>query len=128
MEVKTWKESTIEILKDKFPEREICEKDWRAPIRESLLKDKDVVELKAVKDYILMKGELYRKMPGGILLRCVGPKEAQRKLEEVHNRTCGFCKEVSLSKLQRVGFYWPNMNREANQIQSQCEAYRLVID
>ena len=35
-----------------------CKKDWRAPIREALLKEEDVVELKTVKDYVLMKGEL----------------------------------------------------------------------
>ena len=53
-----------------------------------------------------MKGELYCRMPGGILLRCVEHKETQRKLEEVHNRTCGFYGEVSLyQRLQKAGFY-----------------------
>lgn len=55
-----------------------------------------MVELKAEKDYVLMKGELYHKMTRGFLSRCVGHEEAQRKLEEVHNRICGFYKEVSL--------------------------------
>ena len=116
VEIKKQKESIIEVLKERFLEREGCEKDWRAPIREALLKE-DVAELKTVKDYVLMKGELYRRMPRGILSRCVGHEEAQRKLEEVHNRTCGFCKEVSLyRKLQRVGFYWVTMNKEADKI------------
>lgn len=88
-----------------------------------------MAELKTVKDYVIMKGEMYRRMLGGVLSRCVGHKEAQRKLEEVHNRTCGFCKEVSLyCRLQRVGFYWLTMNREAYQIQSQCEVCHLAID
>lgn len=60
------------------------------------MKEEDVEELKTIKDYVLMNGELYRKMPSRILFRCVGHKEAQRKLEEVHSRTCGVCKEVSL--------------------------------
>ena len=68
-------------------------------------------------------------MPGGILARCAGHREAQKKLEEVHSRTCGFCREVSLyRRLQRVGFYWPNMRKEADQTQSQCEAYQMAID
>ena len=33
--------------------------DWRAPIKEALLKEEDVAELKTAKDYVLMKGELY---------------------------------------------------------------------
>ena len=83
-----------------------CKEDWRAPIREALLKEEDVAELKTWKDYVLMKGELYCRMPGGILLRCVGHKETQRKLEEVHNKTCGFYGEVSLyQRLQKAGFY-----------------------
>ena len=88
-----------------------------------------MAELKTVKDYILMKGKLYHRMPRGILSRCVGHEEAQRKLEKVHNRTCGFCKEVSLyQRLQRVGFYWPNMSKDADLIQTQCEACHLAVD
>ena len=66
-------------------------------------------------------------MPGGILLRCVGHKETQRNLEEVHNKTCGFYGEVSLyQRLQKASFYWPNMGKDADLIQSQCKAYHLV--
>ena len=60
------------------------------------MKEEDVAELKTVKDYVLMKGELYCKMLGGILSRCLRHDEAYRKLEEVQSKTCGFCKEVSL--------------------------------
>ena len=103
------------MLKERFPEKEGCEKDWKAPIKEALLKEEDVVELKIVKDYVLMKGKLYHKMLRGILSRCVGHKEAQRKLEKMHSITCGFCREVSLyHRLQRVSFYWPNINKEAD--------------
>ena len=40
------------------------------------MKKEDVVELKTMKDYILMKGELYRRMLGGILSRCMGHEKA----------------------------------------------------
>ena len=40
------------------------------------MKEEDMVELEALKDYALVKGELYCWMPGGILLRCVGLKKA----------------------------------------------------
>ena len=55
-----------------------------------------MADLKTKKDYTLMKEELYSRMSGGILSRCVGQEEAQRKLKEVHSRTCGFCGEISL--------------------------------
>ena len=51
--------------------------------------------MKALKDYALVKGEVYRRKLGGILSRCVAQEEAQRKLREVHDRTCEFCGEVS---------------------------------
>ena len=104
------------MLKERFQE-ERCEEDWRIPIKEALIKEEDMAELKVLKNYAFVKGELYRRMPGGILSRCVGQEEAQRKLREVHDRTCGFYKEVSLyRKLQRVGFYWPSMGKDADQV------------
>ena len=41
-------------------------------MREALLKEEDVAELKTLKDYVLMKGELYCRMPGGILSKMCG--------------------------------------------------------
>ena len=93
-----------------------------------MLKEGDVAELKILKDYILMKGELYRRTPEGILFGCVGHEKAQRKLREVHGRTCRFCDEISLyHRLQRAGFYWPNMSKDTNLVQTQCEACHLAI-
>ncbi|XP_075633905.1 uncharacterized protein LOC142606438 [Castanea sativa] len=69
------------------------------------------------------------QMSGGILLRCVGQEEVQRKLREVHDRTCGFYGEVSLyRRLQKADFYWPSMGKDADQVQTQCEAYQLAIE
>ena len=77
----------------------------------------------------LVREELYRRMPGGALFRCVGQEEAQRKLKEVHDNTCGSCGEASLyHKLQRVGFYWPSMGKDTDQVQTQCGTCQLVAD
>ena len=105
IEVNKQKESIIEILKERFQE-ERCEEDWRMRIKKVLMKEGDMAELKALKDYALVKGELFYKMPGGILSRCVGQEELQRQLREVHDRTCGFCGEINLyRKCQRACFY-----------------------
>ena len=55
-----------------------------------------MAKLKKLKDYVLMKGELYRRMLGGILSRCVEHEKAQRKLKEVYGKTCGFYGEINL--------------------------------
>ena len=91
------------------------------------MKEEDMAELKPLKDYALVKGELYRKI--GILSRCVGQEEAQRKLREVHDRTCGFCGEVNLyRRLQRAGFYWPSMGKDVEQVQTRCKVCQLATD
>ena len=60
------------------------------------MKRDNATELKIWKEYVLVKEELYRRMPGEILSRCVGQGEAQRKLKEIHDMTYGSCGEVSL--------------------------------
>ena len=76
------------------------------PIKEALTREEDMVKLKVLKDYALVRGELYCRMLGGVLSRCVGQEEAQRKLKEVHDKTCRFCEEVNLyRRLQKAGFY-----------------------
>ncbi|XP_075633593.1 uncharacterized protein LOC142606074 [Castanea sativa] len=98
-------------------------------LMEVLMKGGELVELKVLKDYALVRGELYRRMTGGVLFRCVGQEEAQRKLKEVHDKTYGSCREISLyHRLQRAGFYWPSMGRDTDQIQVQCETCQLAAD
>ena len=123
IEVSKREESIIEVLKEKFREEQ-GEGDWRIPKKETLVKRDDAAELKILKDYALVKEELYRRMPGGILSRCVSQEEAQRKLKEIYDKTCGSCGEVSLyRKLQRAGFYWLSMGKDADQVQTQCGTY-----
>ena len=76
IEVSKREESIIEMLKEKFREEQ-GEGDWRIPIKEILVKGDNAVELKMLKDYALVKEELYRRMPGGVLSRCVGRKKSR---------------------------------------------------
>ena len=75
IEVSERKESIVEMLKESFQEEQ-CEEDWRIPIKEALTREKDMAELKALRDYALVRGELYHRMPGGVLIRCVRQEEA----------------------------------------------------
>ena len=74
VEINKRREPIIETLKEKFVEEEECEKDWRTPVRKALLGEGNR------EDYVLMKGELYCRMLGGILARYVRQKES---LEEI---------------------------------------------
>uniref|UniRef100_A0A2N9GS47 RNA-directed DNA polymerase n=1 Tax=Fagus sylvatica TaxID=28930 RepID=A0A2N9GS47_FAGSY len=55
------------------------------------------------------------------LARCISIEEAKEKLPDVHEKTCGDGGAISLyRRLQRLGYFWPNMSAEAAEIQSQC--------
>ena len=71
IEVNKRNEFIVEMLKERFQEEQ-CEEDWRIPIKEALTREEDMVELKALKDYALVRGELYCRMPSRVLPRCVG--------------------------------------------------------
>ncbi|CAL9029781.1 unnamed protein product [Prunus brigantina] len=75
--------------------------DWRKPLKKKL---GDESSIKDLKDYVIIFGELYRRLPGGVLTRCVGVAEARRRLQEVHDATCSLEPIISLyRRLQRKG-------------------------
>ena len=75
-----------------------------------MIKGEGVAELKVLKDYTLVRGELHRRIPGGIL-------------------TYESSREISLyRRLQRANFYWPSMGKDVDRVQTQCGTCQLVAD
>lgn len=87
--------SIIRILKRMFPE-EPKQQDWRSGVKEKMKKAGYRGSIKELRDYILIEGELYRRLPGGILSRCIDEKEGKLRLEELHSQACGVAKKISL--------------------------------
>uniref|UniRef100_A0A2N9H8N1 Uncharacterized protein n=1 Tax=Fagus sylvatica TaxID=28930 RepID=A0A2N9H8N1_FAGSY len=55
------------------------------------------------------------------LARCVNLQEAAKKLTEVHEKCCELRDGISLyRRLQRLGYFWPSMSKEAASLQEQC--------
>nr|XP_033517645.1 uncharacterized protein LOC117281896 [Nicotiana tomentosiformis] len=73
--------------------------------------------------YFLIRGSLYRMMFGGPLAWCLGPSQTEYMMREVHEGHCGNHAEGrSLIKtLIRVGYYWPNMEEEAESFVAKCD-------
>ena len=85
--------------------------------------------IKELKDYTLIEGELYKRLPEGFLSKCINEKERKLRLEELHSQVCGIAEKISLYKrMQHMGFYWPNMNKEAVTVQEECQKCRLSVD
>ena len=74
-----------------------------------------------LKDYTLIRDQLYIRLLREILARCLGKKEATKRLLDIHAKTCRHGKSISLyRRLQRIGYYWPSMRQEVVTIQGMC--------
>lgn len=83
--------SIIQTLAEQLKEGkdELLEEDWRLPIRNVLAAPEVNGALKYLKEYIILSGELYKRLPRGVLARCVKFGEAKQQMEEIHKEICG---------------------------------------
>ena len=86
--------------------RESKQWDWRSEIEEKMKEARPERSIKELRDYTLIVGELYRRLPGGILSRCINEKEGKLRLEELHTQACGIAEKINLyRRMQRMGYY-----------------------
>ena len=69
-------------------------------LRDALLEQGIEIDAKQLRDYMLVAGELYRRLPKGVLARCVNLEEAAKRLSEVHERT--YCVENEIPLYRRL--------------------------
>ena len=111
-----------------FPE-EPKQWDWRNEVKEKIKEARHGGSIKKLKDYTLIEGKLYKRLPEGILSRCINEKEGKLRLEELHSQVCGVAEKISLyRRMQRMEYYWPNMNKETATVQERCQRYQLSVD
>ena len=103
--------------------------DWRNEIKEKMKEARPGGSIKELKDYTLIERELYMRLPRGILSRCINEKEGKLRLEELHTQVCRVAEKINLyRRMQCMGYYWPNLNKEAETIQEKCQECQLAID
>ena len=68
----------VQMQKEEFSDQPLGHTDWRSSIKETLLSTDEKDHLKVLKDYALMVGELYKKLPGGVLPRCLSLGESTK--------------------------------------------------
>nr|XP_009804201.1 PREDICTED: uncharacterized protein LOC104249466 [Nicotiana sylvestris] len=82
--------------------------------------------------YSLINGDLYKRMFGAPLAKCLGPHQTRQVLEEVHEGHCGahMGNRTLVRCLIRVGYYWPTMKKEVVDYvrrYEQCQKYSPMI-
>ena len=96
----------IQMLKEEFFDQPLEQINLQSSFKEALLTPDEKDHLKVLKDDALMAGELYKKLPEGVLARCLSLGESNKRLKEVHEKSCGSSDFVSLYKhLKRLGYY-----------------------
>ena len=59
--------------------------DWRNEVKEKIKEARHGGSIKELRDYTLIEGDLYRRLPGGILSKCINEKGGKLRLEELHS-------------------------------------------
>ncbi|EOY21089.1 Uncharacterized protein TCM_012421 [Theobroma cacao] len=120
-------QNTISILKRRLPclSNELLqpltyeEEDWRSPIIRDLFNPRSTV-ISRLKHFTLIHGVLYHKGSNGVLARCISSNEAKERLKAVHEQWYGEEGPSLHRLLQRAGYFWPTMSKDALQFQQSC--------
>jgi hypothetical protein len=62
------------------------------------------------KRYVIIGGDLCRRMASGVLLKCISQRTGVEILSDVHEGECGShsASRTLVAKVFRQGFYWPH--------------------
>jgi hypothetical protein len=74
--------------------------------------------------YVLIEDDMFYKTLEGLLLKCLGPTEANWLLHEVHEGACGTHQSADKMKwlIRRSGYYWPTMLEDCFKYYKGCQA------
>lgn len=88
--------------------------NWKVEIKEFLKepseKNNRKIKLRSL-NYTLIEGELLKKRPDGVLLKCVSLQEAKVIMTETHEGICGAHQAGQMMRwlIIRNGYFWPKM-------------------
>ena len=73
--------------------------------------------------FVLIKDVLYKRGFSRPYLRCLGTKEADYVMREIHEGICGnhSGSKSLVHKLVRAGYYWPTMQKDAEAYVRACD-------
>ncbi|GJY38693.1 reverse transcriptase domain-containing protein [Tanacetum coccineum] len=135
------KEVLVEVIQNKsITEKGVADivkeegDNWMTPIREylrsgALPDDPQKARKLRIKAplYKMIEEKLYRRSYLSPWLRCVGPMQAKNIIKEVHEGSCGMHSgpRSVVSKITRLGYYWPSMHKDAKELIQKCEACQI---
>ncbi|XP_073353646.1 uncharacterized protein [Aegilops tauschii subsp. strangulata] len=79
--------------------------------------------------YCIQDGELYRKRPNDVSLRCISREQGCELLADIHGRDCGHhsSSRTLVGMAFHGGFYWPTALNDATEMEDgSCPTLSLV--
>jgi ribonuclease HI len=105
--------------------------DWILEVKAFLIssrlpEDEEEAEriVRQASGYCVKDGDLYRRRPNGVALKCISTHQGQELLRDIHAGECShhaFAATLA-TKAYRSGFYWPSVLGDAAQMVKRCEA------
>ncbi|GJR00158.1 reverse transcriptase domain-containing protein [Tanacetum coccineum] len=91
-----------------------------------LAKEARKLQIKAPQ-YRMIDDKLYRKSYLSPWLRCIGPVKAKSIIQEIHQGSCEMHAgpRSVVSKITKLGYYWPSMNIDTKALIQRCEACHI---
>jgi transposase InsO family protein len=91
-----------------------------------LLEDESEAEriVRLALGYCVKDGDLYRRLPNGVALKCISTHQDQELLRDIHAGESGHHASTSTLavKAYQSGFYWPSALWDAAEMVKRCEA------
>ncbi|GKD78499.1 reverse transcriptase domain-containing protein [Tanacetum coccineum] len=77
--------------------------------------------------YVMEEGILFKNSYISLMLRCVGPFQANYIIREVYEGACGMHAEAQsvVSKIMRQGYYWSSMHRDTKEVVDRCDSGQI---
>ena len=98
------------------------------------LEGADKRELRSIRmmtiQYILYKGQLYKRSYNGIHLRCLKKEEVEKVMEEVHQGICGphMNRRMLAKKILRIGYHWNKMETDCVDYVKSCPDFQTFAN
>ena len=108
----------------------LASKDWREPILKWIDRGRlpsDHTEARRIarraKSFIVIDGELYKRIPSGVLQRCIPIPEGRELIRDIHAGICGHhaAPRTLVGNAFLQGFYWPTAVADATEVVRTCE-------
>ncbi|GKC66596.1 reverse transcriptase domain-containing protein [Tanacetum coccineum] len=77
--------------------------------------------------YVMEEGIMFKKSYMSLMLRCIGPLQANYIIREVHEGACGMhagARSV-VAKIMRQGYYWPSMHQDIKEVVDRCDSCQI---